>query len=331
MAARPPGTIGVAVIGCGAVAELHRRSIAEHAGVALRGVYDVDPDVVAARAAAWRVPAYGSLEEALADDSVDAVLVLTSEAGHVPVATAALESGKHVLVEKPVSRNSEEVGHLAAMARARGLVAMPGHNYAYLPEFARIARLARDGGLGVLRSVFVVYAIEHPEEIARLHSGVLGAIMVHHSYLSLALLGAPDDVHAGVSNPAWESHDVEDQAWMTWTYESGAVAHLSASFAVGDHSADPWSFVVKALGTRGSASMTFRSTYAKPGPGDAMFGLPTYEESYIHELQAFVDAIRSGAPLTSTMEDAQVCAGIIDRAYRSAGVPPVAGGPGSLT
>ena len=45
---------------------------------------------------------------------------------------------------------------------------------------------------------------------------------------------------------------------MTWEYAGGCSAHLFASFAVSDESADPWTFVVKALGTRGSASATFR-------------------------------------------------------------------------
>jgi predicted dehydrogenase len=308
----------IAFVGAGMVSDLHHRALPHVPELSLAGVFDVDRERRGTRAAEWGVMPYDSLGALLADDAVDAVHVLTSEAAHVPVARAALEAGKHVLVEKPVSADPAEARELIALADQRGLVAMPAHNYAHVPEFTRMTRLARSGQLGRVRSVHVVYAIAHPEEIARQHTGVLGAIMVHHSYLAIALLGVPDRVHAGVSAPGWKEHDGEDQAWMTWDYDDGAVAHLSASFAVSDDSADPWTFVVKALGTDGSAAMSFRSSYVRRPLGTLTFGIPVYEESYEHELRAFAAAIRDGAAPVSTMEDAARCSEIIEGAYTAA-------------
>ena len=318
---------GVAIVGCGMVSELHQRALEQIPAMSLVGAWDIGPAALARRCDAWQVRPYDSLRQVLSDDEVDAVLVLTPEADHVATAEAALAAGKHVLVEKPVSADAAGARKLAALAEERRLVAMPGHNYAYVPEFARIARLARAGELGRIRSVHVVYAIEHPEEVARAYGGVLELVMTHHSYLVLALLGMPSRVHAGTSEPAWRAHDAEDQAWMVWEYGGGAVAHLSATFAVGDDSADPWSFVVKVLGTEGSAAMTFRSTYLRRPLGTLGFGLPAYEESYELELRAFGAAIRDGAGLISTMHDAASCAEIISGAYAAAasGTPWTAG------
>ncbi len=310
--------IGVAIVGCGMVSELHQQALERLPELSLTGLYDTDLEELARRSEAWGVPAYATLEQLLADDAIDALLVLAPEAAHLPVATAALEAGKHVFVEKPVSSDAAGVRRLDALAAVRGLVAMPGHNYAHIPEFARIARLVRGGQLGHVRSVHVTYAIAHPEEVARACDGVLEHILTHHSYLVLALLGVPARVHAGISEPAWKTLVVEDQAWMVWEYADGAVAHLSASFAVGDDSADPWSFVVKVLGTEGSASMTFRSAYLKRPLGTLGFGLPVYEESYEHELRAFAAAIRGGDPPVSTMRDAASCSEIVAGAYEVA-------------
>jgi predicted dehydrogenase len=307
--------LNVAIVGCGMVSELHHRALGALPELALVGVHDVDPLLRRQRAAAWGVQAYETLERLLEDDGIDAVLVLTPEVAHLPVAEAALQAGKHVLVEKPVSADPAGARRLAARAADRGLVAMPAHNYAYVPEFTRLARLARAGELGRIRSVFATYAIAHPETVARAYGGVLAHIMTHHSYLVLALLGMPTRVHAGASTPAWVVHEAEDQAWMTWEYETGEVAHLSASFAVGDDSADPWSFVVKALGTEGSASMTFRSAYLRRALGTLGFGLPVYEESYEHELRAFAATIDGGGAPLSTMADAADCAEIVAGAY----------------
>jgi predicted dehydrogenase len=102
---------------------------------------------------------------------------------------------------------------------------------------------------------------------------------------------------------------------MTWEYAGGALAQLFASFAVGDDSADPWTFVVKALGTEGSAAMTFRSAYLRRPLGTLGFGLPVYEESYGHELRAFAAAIAAGEQPLSTMADAANCAEIVAGAY----------------
>jgi predicted dehydrogenase len=308
----------VAFAGSGMVSELHHRALSGIPTLELAGLFDIDPAVSERRAAQWGVRAYPTLDALLDDGSVDAVLVLTDQAHHVPVATRAVEAGKHVLVEKPVSSDPAEIRRLVELAKARGVVAMPGHNYCHVPEFARAVRLVRGGELGRVRSVFVVYAIAHPEEIAGPYGGVMGAVMVHHSYLVLALLGAPDRVHAGMSETAWADHDGEDQAWMTWSYDDGAVAHLSASFAVGDDSVDPWTTVVKVLGTEGSAAVSFRSSYVRRAIGTLSFGIPVYEESYQEELRAFAVAIEHGTPPVSTMNDAAMCAEILRGAYAAA-------------
>lgn len=203
-------------------------------------------------------------------------------------------------------------------AEAHGLVAMPGHNYAYVPEVSRLIRLVRNGSLGTPRAFWATYAISHPEEIAAAYPGVLASIMIHNIYLALAALGAPERISAGIAEPAWLQLETEDQAWMTWEYPGGCSAHLFASFAVSDESADPWTFVVKVLGTRGSASATFRSSTFDRQRGSLAFALPAYEESYEHELDAFARCIRGRATLASTLEDARICLAIIESGYASA-------------
>lgn len=105
---------------------------------------------------------------------------------------------------------------------------------------------------------------------------------------------------------------------MTWVYDSGAVAHLSASFAVGDESSDPWTMVVKVLGTEGSAAVSFRSSHVRRALGTLSFGLPVYEESYAEQLRAFAAAVDHGAAPLSTMDDAAICAEMLRGAYAAA-------------
>ena len=311
--------VGIAFVGAGMVSEVHQRALSAVAGASLVGVHDPDRARREKRAADWGVSVYADLDEVFQDDAVDAVYVLSPPETHVPIALRCIENGRHVLVEKPVSTVPEEIDELAATTHSRGeLVAMPGHNYAYIPEFRRIVRLVEGGDLGTIRAVWITYAIAHPESVAASYGGVLEEVMVHHSYLTLALLGIPERVHAGVAEPAWAEHPAEDQAWMTWEYPGGVSAHLFASFAVDDDSADPWTFVVKVLGTQGSASMTWRSSLFRRALGTLSVGIPAYEESYEHEAEAFRSAIARGTRLPSTLEDAAASARIVNAAYESA-------------
>ncbi len=93
--------------------------------------------------------------ETLIDD-VDAVDVVTPAPLHAPMIRAALERGKHVLVEKPVTGTSAEGFALAREAKQRGLVLQVGHVFRFAPESQAIARVLRDGALGQPR-----WAIAH--------------------------------------------------------------------------------------------------------------------------------------------------------------------------
>ncbi len=308
----PPTTtpLGIGFVGCGRVAELHEAAIAASDGLRLVAIHDTRADLLAERASTWAARPHASLEALLADPAVEAVLVLTPHATHLEVARQAIEAGRHVFIEKPVSEDGDAVAAVAA--------AVPGHNYAYVPEFARLHGLVQRGDLGDVRALFVTYIIRHEESVVAGLSGILGEVMVHHAYLTAALLGAPDRVHAGRAEPAWVHHDQEDQAWMTWEYPGGRSAHLFASFAMEDMSGAPWTFLVRALGTRGTAEMNWRSAWFERPLGTLAYALPAYEESYGRELEHFAAAIRLGIPPVSSLEDAALVARLLAAAQVAA-------------
>jgi predicted dehydrogenase len=308
----------VAFIGAGAVADLHADCIRQVDGLELVGICDARPDVAAAKARAWKVRDFSSLDAILEDRSIDAVFVLTHVDSHLEIASRAIAAGKHVFVEKPVSRDAAGIDKLAGEARAKGLVCMPDHNYAYVPEFRRLKRLVDQGDLGTIRSFHVIYVIPHAEELASRYGGILGEVMVHHSYLSLSVLGKPDRVVAGIARPGWKKHAAEDQAWMVWEYEHGASAHLFASFATDDLTNEPWTCLVKVLGTDGSAVVNWRSATFQRARGTHSMAWDQYEQSFGDTMRVFRDAIVAKGPIASTLNDAATAIRIIGEAYAAA-------------
>ena len=97
------------------------------------------------------IRAIDSLDTVLADPAVDAVAVATPAGTHLAVVTAALNAGKHVLVEKPLAANLEDGVKLVRLAEERGLTLMLDHTFCYTPVVNKLRDLIRDGELGEFR------------------------------------------------------------------------------------------------------------------------------------------------------------------------------------
>src|SRR5690242_8756043 len=89
-----------------------------------------------------------SLEALLARDDVDAVAVATPAQTHCAIALAALEAGKHVLVEKPLASTRRDADLMVSRAEELGLVLMCDHIYCYTPPVQYLRQLVHSGQLG---------------------------------------------------------------------------------------------------------------------------------------------------------------------------------------
>ncbi len=150
------GRLRVGVIGAGAIARnAHLPNLAASAAArpyalaSFRG--EADLSELASRFGVARVER--DWRAVAADPAVDAVVVATANASHAEVATAALEAGKAVFVEKPVATSVAAARAMVDLARARGLVLAVNLNYRRLPAVQAMAARIADGGLGPLRSM----------------------------------------------------------------------------------------------------------------------------------------------------------------------------------
>ena len=95
---------GYGIIGCGYCGSIHAQSISRLPDARLAAVYDIDPDRTQQMARRWGARAAASMSELCADPAVDAVIVATPNHCHFAPALAALQQGRHVLCEKPVTQ-----------------------------------------------------------------------------------------------------------------------------------------------------------------------------------------------------------------------------------
>jgi predicted dehydrogenase len=110
-----------------------------------------DRDAERARRAAGRRPGvevHTSVDTLLARDGLDAVAIATPAGTHAGLAIAALEAGRHVLVEKPLADDVADAAAMVRTARERDLVLMADHTYCYTPAVQRIGEIIAEGTLG---------------------------------------------------------------------------------------------------------------------------------------------------------------------------------------
>lgn len=144
-----PPPAGLAVVGAGYWGPNLVRTALATPALRLEWLCDLDVERATAVLGPYTtVRVTDSYDLVLADPSVAAVAIATPADTHFDLARAALEAGKHVLVEKPLTTSIAEAEKLAALARRSKLVLMCDHTYCYTPAVQRIRQLVREGHIG---------------------------------------------------------------------------------------------------------------------------------------------------------------------------------------
>ena len=219
--------ISVGLIGYGYWGPNLARNFAETDGVRLSAVADQRPDRRAA--VARRYPGTATCEAAaeLIDRSdVDAVVIATPLDTHFPLAKAALERGKHVLVEKPFAASKAEAETLASLADARGVRLMVDHTFVYNGAVRRIRSLIDAGEVGDLLYLDSVRAnlglLQHD-------SNVIWDLAVHDLSIMDYLVDArPVAVSADATAVGGVGH--ENVAYVTVHFDNGFLAHFHVNW-----------------------------------------------------------------------------------------------------
>lgn len=145
--------LGAAVIGTGFIGGVHVQML-RRLGVQVRGVLGSSPERGAEQAEAMGVArAYATLDDLLADDSVDVVHVASPNHAHYPQVKAVLGAGKHVICEKPLAMTSAESAEMVEIARASGKVAAVCYNIRFYPLNQQAHAMVAEGALGDIRFV----------------------------------------------------------------------------------------------------------------------------------------------------------------------------------
>jgi predicted dehydrogenase len=326
--------IGVAVVGCGLIGSRRAATAAADPRCELRLVVDTNKGAAEPLAQKYGARAASDWRAVLDDGSIAIVVAATPNAFLREVAVAALDSGKHVLVEKPMGKDVADAAAIAAAAQASGKILKVGFNHRYHAALMKARDLFTGGAIGALINIRARYGHgarpgyerEWRGDPALAGGGELTDQGAHLIDLILWLAGRPREAFAYTQTAVWPISPLEDNAFALMRFDGGPVASVHASWT-------QWKnlFSFEIFGATGSLAVEGlggsygpqRLTVTKRNPDG---GVPQIEEiafegddrSWALEWQDFMGAVLDGKPYWGTPADGVAVMEIVDALYASA-------------
>ena len=308
-----PHTIRFAVLGAGGMGRVHAATLSGFPDAAVSWVADVDTARAEELAASVGARATGSIDEAVAADDVDAVVIALPTEHHRVTAEQAAAHGVHVFCEKPMARTPEDCQAMIDACASAGVRLMIGHVVRFFDEYAAIKGQLDAGTIG---RVAMVRASRLNSPVMALRAwfadldrngGLVCDLMIHELDTLRWYLGEVERVFAhGLSYTPHQPS--RDYAMASLRFRSGATALVEASWAhAGVRTAIEIAgqFGIVRHSSDAGATLTLERTGVDDGGSAVVRRRPLTTSPYQRELRHFIDGLRSGEPFLTSGEDGQ--------------------------
>lgn len=285
--------VGIAMVGCGQIANAHLKAVDALGGARLVHTMDVGAEAARAAAEAWGAARWSTAyDDVLADPSVDAVVLCLPHDLHRDHTIRAAQAGKHVLVEKPMAMDEAEAREMVAAAETHNVRLSVGQSTRCFPAYQRAKALLEDGRIGRVLNVLHqrTFWIERVSTAWRRDVSACGGL-----YLPLfgshdidAMLWLLDDAPGrvwGSIRCASPVSDGDSDGFIGLDFADGKVA--SVAFAVRSRQARHEMVLV---GTEGTMSVLRNQLLLDGEPVE----IPEAPEPFHLQMQRFVEALQAG-------------------------------------
>jgi predicted dehydrogenase len=323
---------GVAILGCGLIGQKRSKALA---GAKL--IVCADVDEIKARTLAAGFPGCQATTDwfaAAQHEEVDIVIVATTNDALVKTSTAAVEAGKHVLVEKPAARNVKELDTLIEAANRCGVLVRVGFNHRYHPALLKARKLVDEGELGELMFVRGRYGHggrkgydrEWRSNPSLSGGGELIDQGVHMIDLSRWFLGNFTEI-AGFAHTYYWDMPVDDNGFMLLKTEQKQTAflHVSCSewknlFSLEIYGREGKLHIEGLGGSYGVEKLSFYKMLPEMGPPDTtIWEYPRGDNSWALEFSEFMEDIQLNRQPMANLIDAREALRAVEKIYKDSG------------
>jgi len=210
--------ISTAIIGGGKISEQHLLSLNKLQKVNIVAICDLSPALSKFTAKRFDIPHYYTdYSKMLRDCEIDVVHVLTPPATHDQIVRDCLDSGCHVIVEKPIAISNEKFRNLYDYAVSKKLRLIENHNYRFNEPILQLEHAVKKGQIGTVKEVEVRMVLNiaesgryadmnlpHPSH--RLPAGILHEFITHMVYLTLNFIPESSSESKNIVYAAWNNH-----------------------------------------------------------------------------------------------------------------------------
>jgi predicted dehydrogenase len=322
---------GVAIVGCGGIGQKRARALGEATLVAC-----ADVDLLRAEALAKGAFATTDWRAAVDRSDVEVVIVATTNDALAGIAIAALEAGKHVLIEKPAARSVKELDRIVVAADRAGRLVRVGFNHRYHPAFRLARRIVDRGDLGDLMFIRGRYGHgarpgydrEWRADPALSGGGELIDQGVHLIDLSRWFLGDFTTIDGFAHTYYWDM-PVDDNAFLTLRTAAEQVAHLQVSctewknlFSFEIYGKNAKLHVEGLGGSYGVERLYYYRMLPQMGPPETtIWEYPMADRSWDEEFAEFLDDVRLNRAPAAGLPAARAALAVVEAIYRKSGYP----------
>ncbi len=321
----------IGLVGVGAAAQInHIPALKKLEGVELVALCDRDSEKAQRVAQKFGIgKAHARFEDLLADDTIDAVDITTPNFLHSPMASAALEAGKHVLCERPLARSADEAAIMLKASKKAERTLMCAVQHRFRADAQLLRKFVDKGDLGEIFQAKAGWLRQRTEwdsdEWRRTKRESGGGVVLDLGFqmldLSLWVLGAPEVVSVTASVHRSGKGEVEDSAIAFLRLESGATLTLELTWGLLMEK----DFAYLNLFGSGGAALLNPFRVHKGMHGTLVNVTPTletsrnqYRQSMEDQLQHFADCVRGGRKPMGSADEILPVMQLMDAIYRSA-------------
>jgi myo-inositol 2-dehydrogenase/D-chiro-inositol 1-dehydrogenase len=297
--------LGIGVIGAGRIGMLHAQNLSRH----ISGCHIVaiaDRRVACARAAASAsggAAAVADPNALLARDDIDAVVICSSTDTHTQIIRQAADAGKHIFCEKPIDHDVGRIRDALESVERAGVLFQVGFNRRFDPDFKSLADRVREGAVGEPHLLRISSRDPEPPPIdyIKVSGGLFMDMSIHDLDMAHFLVAEPIvEVFASgcAHDPAIAAAGDLDTAVVVLRFASGALCSIDNS----RRAVYGYDQRIEVFGSRGCLSVPNRTPTGvdqwdergQHRDRPQHFFMQRYRESYVAEMQAFVECARHG-------------------------------------
>jgi myo-inositol 2-dehydrogenase/D-chiro-inositol 1-dehydrogenase len=293
--------ITVGIFGAGRIGQVHGNNLLRMPGVTLKAV--IDPLVDFTDWPPRPVATGKEPEQILGDDEIDAVFVCSPTPTHADLTERAARAGKHVFCEKPIDLDPDRIRHTLETVDRTGVKLQVGFNRRFDPSFSRVRRAVADGDVGRVQIVKITSRDPEapPVSYVRDSGGIFLDMTIHDFDMVRFLTGSEVAevfaMGAVLIDPAIGAAGDVDTAVTSLVMADGALAVIENS----RQAVYGYDQRVEVFGSAGSAEagnetpnrVTVSSAGGVRADNPLYFFLERYQASFVAEMEAFFDCIRS--------------------------------------